>query len=373
VTVTSSPRRWRWPRLLPALWGSAFVHGAVFLLAGRFGVGRPPPGAAVRDGVVELAWVEGEGGALPKQRVDDAPVGGALAEGADTPGLVESDAPVPVTPEAKPPAAHARPEPPMRPSPPMTGRRARAAPRTDLTAPASPRVLPEPAAPPAASSTPPPGATADATPPRESPAPRDLPGSGPLRIPPSSGRADVEGERARAAVRALILGSAGALPTSVEAQRALLPAATTCPRRVAGVWRAQRYAPLLGLWVRFTLHIEERRDGTLVGTIRSRIWSGTNADRRPPPCSPGQIDTEHEMPARGRIDGDRISFGSRTHRLVADHCPRPFGRITGYAPDNFSGTLDETRQEFQSVNDDGAYDVNTPYVFRRTACLSGEE
>lgn len=174
-----------------------------------------------------------------------------------------------------------------------------------------------------------------------------------------------------AAVRALILGSAGFMPTSVEGQRALLPAATTCADPVTGVWRALKYSPTFGgQWVRFTLLIR-RGEGTdeLVGTIRSRIWSGRPSDRTPPACTYGQIDTTHAMVAHGRVRGDDISFGSHTYRLVTDHCPQLFASSTGYAPDNFSGTLDTMRQEFQSVNNDGAYDINTPYVFRRVGCL----
>ena len=79
------------------------------------------------------------------------------------------------------------------------------------------------------------------------------------------------------------------------------------------------------------------------------------------------------MVAHGRVNGEHITFGSHTHRLVADHCPQLFASSAGYAPDNFSGTLDTMRQEFQSVNNDGAYDINTPYVFRRVGCLEERE
>ena|GEM_PF-2220966 len=184
--------------------------------------------------------------------------------------------------------------------------------------------------------------------------------------------AETSGGRARgaAAVRALILGSAGFMPTSVEGQRALLPAATTCDDPVSGVWRALKYSPVLGgQWVRFTLLI--RRDGAdgLTGSIRSRIWNGTPSDRVPPRCSVGTLDKTHAMVAHGHVRGEQITFGSRTHRLVTDHCPQLFATSAGYAPDNFSGTIDTMRQEFQSVNNDGAYDINTPYVFRRVGCL----
>ena len=177
-----------------------------------------------------------------------------------------------------------------------------------------------------------------------------------------------------AAVRALILGSAGLMPTSVEGQRALLPAATTCEDPVAGVWRALKYSPQFGgQWVRFTLLIHRDASGELTGSIRSRIWSGTPSDRSPPECTVGQLDTTHAMVAHGRVTGEQLSFGSRSYRLVTDHCPQLFEATTGYAPDNFSGTVDSMRQEFQSVNNDGAYDINTPYVFRRVGCLAERE
>ncbi len=186
-----------------------------------------------------------------------------------------------------------------------------------------------------------------------------------------TGAAQTSGGRAAGEdVRRLILGSAGLLPTSVEGQRALLPAATTCDDPIAGLWRALQYSPALGgQWVRFTLRIERGEGDAVRGTIRSRIWHGTPSDRTPPPCAPGQYDTTHAMVANGRVEGTAITFGARTHRLVADHCPQLFGVTHDYAPDHFSGTIDAMRQEFQSVNNDGAYDINTPYVFRRIGCL----
>ncbi len=177
------------------------------------------------------------------------------------------------------------------------------------------------------------------------------------------------GRAAGESVRRLILGSAGLMPSSVEGQRALLPAATMCEDPIAGVWRALKYSPTFGgQWVRFTLRIKREGD-TLTGTIRSRIWRGSPSDRTPPACRVGQTDTTHAMVATGRAEGTAITFGASTHRLVADHCPQLFGGVNDYAPDHFSGTIDAMRQEFQSVNNDGAYDVDEPYVFRRIGCL----
>jgi hypothetical protein len=72
------------------------------------------------------------------------------------------------------------------------------------------------------------------------------------------------------------------------------------------------------------------------------------------------------MPASGRADASgHITFGSSRYSVVATRC---LMLDTSYAPDNFSGSIDATRQEFQSLNNDGAYDINVPYVFRRTGC-----
>lgn len=259
-----------------------------------------------------------------------------------------------------------RPTPPAPPAPPVPlSPRERAGVRAPTSAvtlrdptPDAPPPAPAPAAPPAPNASAPAAATHPAA-----------PALGTDSAATHGGRA-----AGAAAVRALILGSAGLMPTSVEGQRALLPAATTCEDPVAGVWRALKYSPQFGgQWVRFTLLIHRDANGDLTGSIRSRIWSGTPSDRSPPECAVGQLDTTHAMVAHGRVMGEQLSFGSRSYRLVTDHCPQLFATTNGYAPDNFSGTVDSMRQEFQSVNNDGAYDINTPYVFRRVGCLAERE
>ena len=167
------------------------------------------------------------------------------------------------------------------------------------------------------------------------------------------------------AARSLILGSAGFLPGSVAEQRAMLPERRTCDDPVAGVWRAHKYNPLHGDWAVFTLHIE--REGTrLRGKITSRGWTGSRFDSTPPPCRIGMHDYTVEMRATGFADGHRITFGARSYRIVHADCPSPF--YTGYNPDRFSGTIDPEAQEFESVNNDGGRDINSPYLFRRIGC-----
>ena len=169
-------------------------------------------------------------------------------------------------------------------------------------------------------------------------------------------------------VRSLILGSAGHMPGSVEAQRALLPDAVTCADPVAGVWRAHKYNPVYDDWALFTLRIKRGPNDTLTGTIFTRLWRGGPSESSPPICVVGHThDYAVTMTARGRAQGRRIlEFGANSYRVVRAYCPTPFFE---YNPDHFSGTVDPLSQEFQSVNNDGGRDVNSPYVFRRVACL----
>ena len=153
---------------------------------------------------------------------------------------------------------------------------------------------------------------------------------------------------------------------TVEGQRALLPSAARCNDSAEGKWEALKYSARSGMWVHFTLTIHRDASGVLAGTILSRTWSGSVFDRDPPPCTFGAVDMTVSMPASGRADGSgRITFGSSRYTVLSTRC---LTLDTSYAPDNFSGTIDSARQEFQSLNNDGAFDVNAPYVFRRTGC-----
>jgi hypothetical protein len=154
---------------------------------------------------------------------------------------------------------------------------------------------------------------------------------------------------------------------TIAGQRALLPHAVTCSDPVAGRWEALKYSPMQSDWVHFELTVRRGAGGVLSGTILSHTWSGTPFDREPPGCSLGSFDLTVSMNASGRADAaGRITFGSSAYSLVTVRCAT-LGN--SYAPDNFSGTIDPARQEFQSVNNDGFNDINAPYVFRRIGCL----
>ena len=71
------------------------------------------------------------------------------------------------------------------------------------------------------------------------------------------------------------------------------------------------------------------------------------------------------MTARGEAADGRLTFGARSARMVAEDCPR--SGMT-YAPDRFSGTVRDLAGIFEAVNNDGAFDVDEPYTFRRTSC-----
>jgi hypothetical protein len=170
-------------------------------------------------------------------------------------------------------------------------------------------------------------------------------------------------------VRRLLLGSAGYLPSSVEVQRAMLPPAADCDDPVAGTWRAKRYSGVWREWVTFTLVITRADGDDLEGSILAHTWAGDPMDREPGPCLPGMHDYVVRMTGRGSYVGGRVRFGARSFRVARARCPMPG---FDYNPDNFSGVLDLSLNEFQSVNNDGGRDVNTPYVFRRVSCETAD-
>ncbi len=149
----------------------------------------------------------------------------------------------------------------------------------------------------------------------------------------------------------------------MSASRTLLPNGGACSDPIAGTWRAQKYRASDHTWIRFTLRVRHE-GGALRGTIESRIWSGLPSDARPT-CLDDGFDNTWRMQARGQLDGTSVSFRSATAHLIRQDCP--FSRAF-YAPDNFSGTIDPMREVFESRNNDGAYDVDEPYTFRRVGC-----
>ncbi len=220
--------------------------------------------------------------------------------------------------------------------------------------------LPSPPAPPV-TETPPPPKTPDES---EMAMPKPLPR---LSKPVPPGNAPETHTGALAGPTRIGAPIPGAGGDTVDGQRQRLPGAVVCKDPVAGKWSALKYNPVQGNWVNFTLLVHKGEGGMLAGTILSHTWSGTPFDSTPPRCLPGGYDMTVSMNAHGRTDeAGRIRFGSSSYSIVAITCPNLDSQ---YAPDNFSGTIDATRQEFQSVNNDGFTDINAPYVFRRTGCL----
>ncbi|MBX3274949.1 MAG: hypothetical protein KF729_32090 [Sandaracinaceae bacterium] len=197
-----------------------------------------------------------------------------------------------------------------------------------------------------------PSATAESSPGLH-PDPSGTGGAGTLAGPPAG---DVPG---------LILGAAG-IGGAVSPRTALLPNGGVCADPVAGTWRAQKFRPTDRTWVRFVLDIRRGGDGELSGTITSRIWSGNRSSPNPGACTAFGMDHTWRMRARGRYEGEQLSFRSvGGARLVRQDCPRADSL---YAPDSFTGRVHVLREVFESVNNDGAFDIDEPYVFRRVSC-----
>lgn len=175
-----------------------------------------------------------------------------------------------------------------------------------------------------------------------------------------SGRAEGDPD-----VAAVILGSVGLGASSSPGARALLERALACGDPIEGVWVAHRYSPERHQWARFTLRID-REDDRLSGTILARSWAGRATDRRPPPCVPGGHDVTVRMVARGWLRGEELSFGADTHEILRVECE---DGMTAYAPDHFTGRIAISGDELDVVNNDGVYEFNAPYRFRRTGCL----
>jgi hypothetical protein len=130
-----------------------------------------------------------------------------------------------------------------------------------------------------------------------------------------------------------------------------------------------------GEWMIFTLEIRRTpgaqvmADGSvsLTGRIQAHAWLGAGAQASaPPPCAAGISHWIVEMSGAGRAVGHRLEFWGTRWAISNVFCgPRSFG----YNLDHFSGVIDPTIQEFQSVNNDGGRAVNDPTVFRRVRCF----
>ena len=167
-------------------------------------------------------------------------------------------------------------------------------------------------------------------------------------------------------VAAMLMATTQA-PATVAEQRARLPPPAECDDHVAGTWRAHKFSD--PLWEEFTLEIR-RVSGDpqkLEGTIYNHYWYGDASRQQPSACDSVQwYRARVRMPAKGTLSGDVIKFGGTSYTMEQLYCG---GSSHGYNLDEFTGTIDKDKQEFQSVNNDGGQMVNHPTLFRRTACI----
>ncbi|MFO0648542.1 MAG: hypothetical protein U0326_20040 [Polyangiales bacterium] len=190
--------------------------------------------------------------------------------------------------------------------------------------------------------------------------------------------------RPRRAVTAAIVGVGAALillpslaPATIEEQRTRLPPPATCQDPIEGIWMSHKYEVPGDEWMIFTLEIH-RAPGSvvngppgtvipLIGHIQAHAWLGAGSQASaPPPCSSSISHWTVEMTAEGRVVDQRVDFWGTRWAVGNVFCgPRNFG----YNLDHFSGVIDPTIQEFQSVNNDGGRAVNDPTVFRRVRCF----
>ncbi len=169
-------------------------------------------------------------------------------------------------------------------------------------------------------------------------------------------------------------------PATVEEQRARLPPPASCQDTLEGVWMSHKYEVPYDEWMIFTLevHRDPRGDAAptrqnipgripLVGRIEAHAWFGAGpSGSAAPPCSPGIHHWTVNMTAEGFADGNHFQFWGTRWAVGQVFCgPRHFG----YNLDHFTGVIDPTILEFQSVNNDGGRAINDPTVFRRVRCF----
>jgi hypothetical protein len=157
---------------------------------------------------------------------------------------------------------------------------------------------------------------------------------------------------------------------TIEEQRRRLPPPAECEDPIEGVWKSHKYNPQFGDWEVFTLVIIRvaGSPNELEGSLTNHSWSGGPRDEEPPVCGIG-MEWIVAMDGRGTVTDDlQLRFGGvgqwRLDRIICNRGPG------GYNLDQFSGRVDPTIHEFQSVNNDGGRAVNIPTVFRRIRCNS---
>ncbi len=160
---------------------------------------------------------------------------------------------------------------------------------------------------------------------------------------------------------------------SIAEQRSRLPPPAHCEDKVEGEWRAHQFNEVWQQWVIFRL-VVRRKPGSateLTGNIFNETWHGEKTDQEPGLCT-GTVPyrVRVSMPALGAFENGEVSFWGTSwtmDQVVCGQLPLGFG----YRLDHFTGKIDEQRQEFQSVNNDGGRAVNEPTLFRRVRCFDG--
>lgn len=171
-----------------------------------------------------------------------------------------------------------------------------------------------------------------------------------------------------AAMLALMTVGVSEAPATVEEQRARLPPAAECPSPVAGKWKSLSFDERQRTWYEYVLEVREdpKDPSILSGTITVDAWEGPEDSPEPPvPC---RRRFRGKMPGHGSFVHGEVAFGGGEFELIGTEC----GADPVYNPDQFTGTLDPVRHEFQAVNNDGGDAVNEPAVFRRIGCVDSE-
>jgi hypothetical protein len=170
-----------------------------------------------------------------------------------------------------------------------------------------------------------------------------------------------------ALLAALIVRPADA-PATVADQRARLPPPAECDDPITGTWRGLTWYPNHREWFEFTLEIQRAPDGAgaLTGSILAHFWDGVPEVSEPGACTGPGNRVVVRQPAIGTFDGKRVTFRGTSWEVERAVC----GKWSGdYAVEQFLGTLEPERQEFQSVNDwSEGDDDEEPTVFRRIRC-----
>ena len=83
------------------------------------------------------------------------------------------------------------------------------------------------------------------------------------------------------------------------------------------------------------------------------------------PCEVVDHDVTYEMPARGRLTGEELTFEGASVHVLRTRCER---RRYPYFPDRFSGRIDRELGLYDAVDNDGAGAIDLLVHFHRVRC-----